>query len=65
MCDNSEWQPFQVVEKESGEPLHRCYQRCTEVGCTDIRVRLFSENTIEILGGGMNQFNDPSITEIE
>lgn len=65
MCENGEWEPFAVAEKEKGEPLHRCYHRCTVEGCTDIRVELFSESDIETIGGGIQSFNDPSIELVE
>lgn len=61
MCEKGEWEPFTVVEKEKGEPLHRCYQRCTAEGCTDIRVKLFNERNIETIGGGIDSFKSDVI----
>lgn len=63
MCEDGHWEPFTVIEREKSEPLHRCYQRCTVTGCTDIRVELFSESDIEVFGGGIDSFNDPTIVD--
>lgn len=65
MCEEGNWEPFQIVEKERGEPAHRCYQRCTSDECTDIRVRLFDENTIEIEGYDDMFYGNSDIEEIE
>lgn len=64
MCENGHWEPFQVVEKEGNEPLHRCYLRCTVAKCTDIRVKMFDEDSVTI-DMTDNMFNDPSIEEID
>lgn len=65
MCEEGNWEPFAIGEKERGEPVHRCYYKCTAEGCRDIAVSFFTEQTIEVIDKEEKLFSDPSIIDKE
>lgn len=65
MCDQAGWEAFTVIEKQKTEPAHRCYQRCTQQECEDIRVKLFNEQSIDIVGYDEVVYGDSDIIDLE
>lgn len=65
MCEQAGWEPFAIKEAKKAEPAHRCYQRCTNQECTDIRVELFNEESIDIVGYDEIIYGDSDIIDLE
>lgn len=66
MCKQASWEPFHIEEKKENEPFpfHRCYLRCTADECSEIKIKAFNEDDIDIEFIG-DPFNDPYIEDME